>query len=275
MTGSHETYTHGHVEAVVASHATRTVEDSAAFLVPHLPRGVRLLDVGCGPGSITAGLARLAAPGAVVGIDASADVLETARAHLDEQGIDNVELRTADVYELPFPDATSHTGFDVAYAHQVHQHLADPVAALTEIRRVLRPGGLVALREVDFGTMAAYPVDPVLDGWLEIYTAVHRANGGEPNAGRHLLSWVRAAGFVDPIPSSSTWTYADEPRRSHWGELWAERTTTPPFSTRAIELGVADQASLDEIADAFRRWAASPDGWFAFLHGEIIARKPD
>jgi 2-polyprenyl-3-methyl-5-hydroxy-6-metoxy-1,4-benzoquinol methylase len=255
------------VESVVASHATRTVADSAAFLVPYLTRGARLLDVGCGPGSITAGLARLVAPGEVVGIDASADVLETARAHLDEEGIDDVELRTADVYDLPFPDQS----FDVAYAHQVLQHLADPVGALTEIRRVLRPGGLIGLREVDFGTMAPYPDDPVLDRWLEVYTAVHRANGGEPNAGRHLLAWVTAAGFVDPIPSSSTWTYADESRRSHWGELWATRTTTPPFSTRAIELGLADQGTLDEIGAAFRSWAATPDGWFAFLHGEIVA----
>lgn len=266
-----EIYTHGHVDAVVASHAMRTVEDSAAFLVPYLRRGARLLDVGCGPGSITAGLARLVAPGEVVGVDASEEVLATARTHLAEQGVDNVELHAADVYALPFPDDS----FDVAHAHQVHQHLADPVAALTEIRRVLKPEGLVAVRDVDFATMAPFPHDPVLDRWFELYTAVHRANGGEPDAGRHLLSWVKAAGFVDPVASSSTWTYADPRRRTQWAELWAQRSTTPPFSTRAIELGLADQQSLVEIADAYRRWAAHPDGWLAFLHGEVVAWKRD
>lgn len=265
-----ETYTHGHLGVVVASHATRTVDDSALFLLPHLEPGMRLLDVGCGPGTITVGLARRVAPGRVVGIDAAAEVLEEARAHAAGVGVDNVEFHEASIYDLPFRDG----GFDVVYAHQFHQHLADPVASLREIRRVLSPGGLVAVRDADFATMTAYPPDPLLDRWLEVYEAVHRANGGEPDAGRRLLSWALEAGFVDAVATTSTWTYADPERRRHWGELWAQRISQPPFSERALEIGAADSALLEAIGAAFLRWMTEPDGWFAFIHGEVVARRP-
>ena len=127
-------YTHGHHESVLRSHRWRTVENSAAYLVPALERGQRVLDVGCGPGTITVDLAARVAPGEVVGLDASAAVLELARAAADEAGVANVSFRTGDATALPFEDGS----FDVVHAHQVLQHLSDPVAALREMRRVTR-----------------------------------------------------------------------------------------------------------------------------------------
>ncbi len=261
------TYTHGHPERVVASHASRTVADSAVFLVPRLRPGMRLLDLGCGPGTITAGLASLVDPGEVVGVDAAPEVLDRARAHVASLGVTNVTFRTADVLALPFPEQS----FDVVYAHQLLQHLGDPVGALVEAARVLRPGGLVAVREADFATMTFHPENPTLDAWRSMYRAVHRANGGEPDAGRRLLEWANAAGFERITASSSTWTYADPVRRGEWADLWATRTTTPPFSDRAIALGLADAGSLQTVADAFTIWATNPDGWFSFIHGELLA----
>ena len=151
-----ETYTHGHAESVLRSHRWRTVENSAAYLLPHLRPGVDLLDVGCGPGTITIDLAQRVAPGRVVGIDAAADAIDAARAAAREAGRRNLELATGDVYALDHADDS----FDVVHAHQVLQHLADPVAALREMRRVCRPDGVVAARDSIYRAMTWYPASP-------------------------------------------------------------------------------------------------------------------
>ena len=137
--GSPARYTHGHSRAVLSSHASRTAENSAAYLLPHLCEGQALLDVGCGPATITVGLAEHVAPGRVVALDAAEAALTAARATLEAQGSPQVELTIGDALALPYPDDT----FDVVHAHQVLQHLADPVAALAEMRHVTKPGGLV------------------------------------------------------------------------------------------------------------------------------------
>ncbi|MGZ8753455.1 MAG: class I SAM-dependent methyltransferase, partial [Acidimicrobiia bacterium] len=137
-----DVYTHGHHDSVLRSHTWRTAENSAGHLLPHLRPGLMLLDVGCGPGTITLDLARRVVPGAVVGIDAATDVIDQARAALDDTNVGDVTFAVGDVYALDFDDAT----FDVVHAHQVLQHLTDPVAALREMRRVCAPSGVVAVR---------------------------------------------------------------------------------------------------------------------------------
>ena len=261
-------YTHGHHESVLRSHSWRTATNSAAYLLAHLRAGQRLLDVGCGPGTLTVDLAARVAPGAVVGVDNAAAVLEVARATVTRAAATNVTVQHADVYALPFPDGT----FDVVHAHQVLQHLADPVAALVEMRRVCRPSGLVAARDSDYPAMAWYPADPALDRWLEVYVAVARGNGAEPAAGRHLLAWARAAGFSDVTPSASAWCFATPAERDWWGGAWADRMTESSVAEQAVAAGRAGAAELAHIAAAWRRWAADPDGWYASVHGEVLCR---
>ncbi len=266
MVAADEFYTHGHHPVVVDSHAKRSVADSAQFLLPHLQPDAHLLDFGCGPGSITADLARLIGPkGRVIGIDNSAEALAIARRDADAPGL---EYHQASVYDIPFVDAS----FDLAYGHQVLQHLSDPVAALNEVRRVLKPGGLVAVRDADFGTMTHHPHYPELDTWLEVYHLVARGNGGEPDAGRRLSEWVRDAGFVDIVASTSSWHYTTPPARLEWAQLWANRLTLPRFIDRAAELSL--EHTIEPIAAAWLRWATEPDGWFSFVHGEVIAVRP-
>jgi len=263
-----ESYTHGHHESVLRSHRWRTVENSAAYLKPHLEQGLALLDIGCGPGTLTVDLAREVAPGTVTGVDAAEQVLEDARAHAAEEGVTNVEFLHANAYKLPFEDHS----FDIVHAHQVLQHLSDPVAAIHEMLRVVKPGGIIAVRDADYGSMTWYPENHGLQEWNELYHEVTSAYGYEADAGRRLLSWFQAAGVAQEnlYPSAGIWCYATPETRAWWGGLWAERCVMSNFAHQAKEASLADDVALEELAHEWRNWAEEPDGWFIVPNGEII-----
>jgi len=263
-----DTYTHGHHESVLRSHRWRTAENSAGYLLPFLAPGLRLLDVGCGPGTITLDLAARVAPGQTVGVDRDAGVVADAQRLLDSRRVPGVQFRTADAYALGVDDGS----FDVVHAHQVLQHLTDPVAALVEMRRVLRPGGVLAVRDCDYSCFAWAPLTPLLTRWLELYRAIARRNGGEPDAGRFLKGWALDAGFRDVQATSSTWTYAEPQSCAWWGSLWADRCELSPLGDQAIAYGLSTRQELGAIAAAFRAWSKQPDAFFMVPHGEILAR---
>ncbi|MEZ5321926.1 MAG: methyltransferase domain-containing protein [Microthrixaceae bacterium] len=265
MTDGAPGYLHGHHASVLRSHRWRTAENSAAFLLPRLRQGMRLLDVGCGPATITDELDRRLGRGGVSGIDADQGVIAAARAEYP-----HLDLAVGDVMDLTFDDGT----FDVVYAHQVLQHLADPVGALREMYRVLRPSGTVAVRDSIYASKAWAPDDDLLVRWNRLYHDVARHAGGEPDAGRYLLDWVTTAGFVEPVVTSSTWTFADDETRRWWGGLWAERVVDSAFATRAVDAGLSNRVELEAIAGAFRRWADSPTGVFIVVLGEVLALRP-
>ncbi|MYY10287.1 methyltransferase domain-containing protein [Streptomyces sp. SID4919] len=261
-------YTHGHHESVLRSHTWRTAANSAAYLIGSLTPGATVLDIGCGPGTITADLAALVPGGRVTGIDRAPEILDQARATAAGRGLDNTDFTVGDVQELAYPDGS----FDVVHAHQVLQHVGDPVRALREMRRVTRPGGLVAVRDADYAAMTWYPASPGLDIWLDLYERVARAGGGEPDAGRRLKSWALAAGFTRITATTSTWCFATDEERAWWGGLWADRTVASGYAGLAVEGGHTDRAGLDAAAGAWREWTAASDGWFSVLHGEILCR---
>src|SRR3954468_1901033 len=262
-----DTYTHGHAEPVLQSHRWRTADNSAGYLLPSLRRGLDLLDVGCGPGTITVDLAAHVAPGRVVGIDVSADPLAEARTAAEAAGV-AVEFAVGDVYALEAADGS----FDVVHAHQVLQHLTDPVAALREMARVSRPGGVIAVRDVDYGAFVTFPADEGLDRWLEVYYAVARRNQAEPDAGRRLVSWAHAAGLRDVTATTSSWCYASAEEREWWGNSWAGRATASSFAEQAVAYGLASAAELEGVADAWRRWRDADDGWLGMMHGELLIK---
>jgi ubiquinone/menaquinone biosynthesis C-methylase UbiE len=268
MNSAASVYTHGHHESVLRSHRWRTAANSAAYLLPVLQSHMRILDIGCGPGTITADLAEHVADGHVTGLDAEPTVLEHARENATAREIANIDFETADAYALPYPDDS----FCVVHAHQVLQYLDDPVHALREMRRVCKPGGTVAVRDVDFGGMVWHPHVPALEEWRELYGRVARANGGEPNAGRRLHTWARRAGLSNVTPSSSTWCYTTPQERLWWSDLWAERTVASAFATAAIRGGHAGEDDLRRVAGGWREWGAQDDGWFSVLHGEALCR---
>ena len=158
----------------------------------------------------------------------------------------------------------------MVHAHQVMHHLADPVAALREMGRVCRPGGVVAVRETDYGAMTWFPELPGLADWRATYRAVSLANGAQPDAGRRLVSWAREAGFSDVRPSASVWLFATPEEREFWGGGWARRVVESDFARQAVHLGFATDEGLGEMSAAWREWADADSGWFTILHGEVI-----
>jgi SAM-dependent methyltransferase len=214
-----------------------------------------LLDVGCGPATITADLAARVA--SIVGIDPSASVIAAARSAHPE-----LDLRVEDVLD--------HAGhYDVVHAHQVLQHLQEPVVAL---RAMADLGDLVAARDGDYSAFTWFPASSALDRWREIYLAVTRRNGAEANAGRHLLAWAHAAGLDDVTYSASVWTFATPSSRAWWCGLWADRCVDSSFAQQAVDYGISSRDELASVANGWRAWSAEPDAVFVVPHGEIIVR---
>jgi SAM-dependent methyltransferase len=260
------TYTHGHHESVLRSHNSRGIANSAEYLRPYLQASTRLLDIGAGPGTITAEFAGIVAH--VTATEINDEALSLSRELAGARALTNLDFSIEDVHGLSFADDS----FDVVHAHQVLQHVEDPVQALREMRRVTAPGGVVAARDADYAGFHWFPLLPELDRWLELYRAAARANGGEPDAGRRLLSWARAAGFDDVTATASTWCYATPEQRTWWGGMWADRILESALARQLVDSDMATREELQEISDAWTRWADDGDGWYLVPHGEILCR---
>lgn len=264
------TYTQGHDKATLSSHASRTAEVQADYLLPHIEPHHHILDVGCGPGTITCGFAKYANKGKVTGVDFSATVIDHARAAAEANGVSGVLFQVAGAHDLPFPEAA----FDVVHCHAVLVHLPDPEAAVREMRRVCKLGGFLAAREPDLDTCIIHPHHPALEKWRRLQAQMQRTEGAEPNAGRHLATWALNAGFArDKIQvSSDTLQYATKPEVRWWGEMYAKRLDGEA-KERALRIGIASGADVNEVRDAYRWWSEQAGAIWAVMHIKLLAQK--
>ena len=271
MSMPRETYLHGHHRTVISAHSARTADDAAAFLLPHLQPGMSVLDFGCGPGTITVGLAdAVGETGSVLGIDVSDGLRDEWTKRLEESRAANLEFLVDDIYETDLDQ----NQFDVVYAHQVLQHLGDPIGALSAASQLAKPGGLVGVREVDWGTFAAYPDSPVLKDFRDIYDAVAIRNRGTPHAGRHILEWMESTGLLTDIRiTTSTWTFYEEEGKKWWGDQWSQRMLHSDIAVKAIEYGIATQSELEAISRGWIDWKNAPGSVACFTHFEGLARR--
>lgn len=258
-------YIHGYHNTVLASHQWRTAWNSAEYLLPHLNASQHLLDVGSGAGTITCDFVRLV--GKVTALEMNEEAIGITQSEAEHRGV-QMECAIGDIHALPFPDNT----FDVVHAHQVLQHVGNPVQALKEMRRVVKPEGIVAVRESDFSIYTWFPSDPKLDEWRDLYLKIARSNGGEPDAGRRLLDWAQKAGFASIKPGAFAWCFATPEERNYWGGMWEKRVLSSKFSEQAKRHQSTDQL-LQDISDAWRRWKNAPNGWYMVPHGNIVAIK--
>ncbi len=254
-----EAYTQRANPTFDAELALRTASREAAFFVPHLRPGMHLLDIGCGPGTITLGLAEIIAPGEVVGIDMRPEPLAQARAAATTQKLVNVRFDQGSVYELPFPDGS----FDAAFAHVVLMHLREPVRALAEVRRVLRPGGMVGVRDPDLGTILTFPLTPLLERYRELRADTQQHNGGDPYLGRRHRQLLLEAGFTraEAGATAASFGTVDETRRNA-AFVKAQRHGV---AATAVAEGWADEATLDAMMTEVDAWAERPDAFGAVI----------
>jgi ubiquinone/menaquinone biosynthesis C-methylase UbiE len=205
MARSKETYTPGYSELTLQLMLKRTAARHAAFFTPFLHRGMRVLDCGCGPGTITLDLAKLVSPGQVFGIDLEPTQLRSAQDRSRQQEV-NARFGVASIYALPFSDGQ----FDAIFAHALFEHLREPVRALLEMKRVLKSSGLVGIRSPDWAGWLVYPPNPLIEQGFHLFKQTQIANGGNPYVGRALKGLLRESGFSKTSISGS-YEIVDDP----------------------------------------------------------------
>lgn len=247
---SAERYVHGYEEWTREWMAQRTATRDLAFLLPHLSPGMSIIDCGCGPGSITVGLAEIVAPGQVIGLDIEPRQLEAAQRLATERATPNVRFEPGSVYELPFPDAT----FDVAVAHFVLEHVSDPLRALREIRRVLRPGGLAAIKDPYYPAFTFRPQTTELRGFGELAEKVRKHNRASDTYAVDLRAYLLEAGFERTEAQGGLENIAGNEEAARVLPMMLQNQVRErAFRDTVLEQGWATEAELDAIS------AAAPD----------------
>jgi ubiquinone/menaquinone biosynthesis C-methylase UbiE len=263
-------YAHGYAsDFTLKLHASRTAKQQASWFLPYLQPGMALLDCGCGAGSITVGLAATVTPGYVTGIDIAATEIERARARAIEAGLANVHFEIGNVCQLAYPDSV----FDTVFAHNVLEHLADPAQALSEMKRVLKSGGMIGVRDIDFGGHILATEDPLVEQYHKVFEADWQGAGGHPRLGRQLHKLLHQAGFVDIAASASYEVYSSQAATKWWSQIAAGRTSDPDFMHRAINTNLATTSELEQMKQAYLAWGTEPGAFFGMAHGEAIAWK--
>jgi len=247
----------------------RTATREGAFFIPHLAPTMHLLDCGCGPGTITAGLAQIVAQGHVTGMDREAAELEQARRYAEQQGFANVTFQLGNLYEIPFPDDT----FDAVFAHAVLQHLAEPARALQEMRRVLKPGGLIGVREEDRDADIIYPCPPPLRETHALLMRFWQEVGGDPYFPKHYRAVLREVGFTRIQMSASCEYRSTSAATRTWANVLTQFIRNPTFVELATSQGWADEKARDEMVVALQTWGDHPDAFWAETWCEAIGWK--
>lgn len=247
-----EIYTPGHTDNATDFMATRSLESHGRFFASFLSANRDVLDLGCGPGTISIDIARLVAPGKVTGIDFNESQVVRARKNAGEAGVSNVEFRMGSCYELPFAEQS----FDLIFCHALMEHLADPAAALREALRVLKFDGRIGLCSPDVDGWLLSPPSAELEAAVTAYADLQRANGGNLRIGKHLSVLLQDAGFTDIVVAAR---YECYPSLEFIGEYLA------------LQL---EQQGLSQHATIFRKWAKEPAGMFAQSWVSTVATKP-
>jgi ubiquinone/menaquinone biosynthesis C-methylase UbiE len=265
-----ERYTAGYEDNLIGWFSERSMGREGAFFLPYLAEGMRVLDVGCGPGSLSLDLAARVGPeGRVLGVDIEGEQFARGAAAAAERGIENVSFQTGSVYEL---DVTAGS-FDAVFAHAVLYHLARPAAALGELHRVLAPGGIVGLRDSDFGGDLCEPCPPGLEAAWELGRRVLSHHGADVGFGRKHRRLLSQAGFEVLSVSATYDVFSLGGGAEAFAEFWIGYLGTQ-HRDRIHAAGWASSEEVDDACSALADWARSPGAMYARARCEAVARKP-
>ena len=263
-------YTCGFSEAMLRLLKGHTVHSHAAHLLPHLQPGQRVLDFGCGPGTISVGIARAVQPGELHGVDMKQAQIDLARSVAEAGGQGNATFHVGDVTDLPF-DADY---FDIAHGHSILTYVPNTRAVLAEVKRVLKPGGLISVREGIIGSSFVAPDFEILgDAWVT-FAELITADDGHPHIGRDLKRHLLEAGFTDLRPTASYTSHTTPEEVAFFWAVIRDWFLSPAVRQAATEYGVVSHRHLDNLERAFERWGNHPGAFSAFAYGECLGSKP-
>jgi SAM-dependent methyltransferase len=269
-TSSTPDYSLGFSEEMLEALRRNTADASASYLLPYLRPGLRVLDFGCGPGTISVGLARAVAPGALHGVDMEESQIELSRSVARASGVENATFHVADVTDLPFADDY----FDVAHCHNLLMHVPDTRAALAEVRRVLKPGGIIGCRELICRSSFTHPRYGVLQHAWRIFEDVLSTDDGHPNIGGNLKEHLLASGFTT-VRAGASFDVYDSPSDVDFVHRFATRWfLSSAITDAAIEYGVTTAFFFFQQKTAYEMWKDDPAALCVLAFGEAIASKP-
>lgn len=263
------TYAQGHDKSITQTHANRTAQSDAAFLLPHLEPGMSILDVGCGPGTITTGfLPYVDSTGSVTGVDYAQAVIDQAQEHSLTTAPDakNLSFQVADIYQgLPFEDNT----FDVVFASQVLLHLTDVVSALREMRRVTKPGGIVAVRDSD--SFSFHPFPAGLQKWDD---GMWNCIIASKSRGRYIRGFAHEAGFSyeNITTGAGTTCFSTPEQKRWWSEAHMKRFESGDWVRKFRDGGFSEE-DVENMKEGWREWARDENGWYVCVQAENLLRK--
>ena len=263
-------YTMGFSEEYLEVLKRFTAESHAGHLLPYLRPGLRVLDFGCGPGTISVGLAEAVAPGELHGVDMEESQVRLARSAAKAIGLDNAKFHVGDVTDLPFEEGF----FDIAHCHNVLMHVPDTRAVLAEAKRVLKPGGIVSCREVICESSFTYPEFGIIRSGWAMFEDLLAADDGHPQMGKEMKGHIVDAGFENIRMTASFSAYSTPEEVVFIYNLINEWFLSPEIIEAAINYGASTEELCDAIRVAFDNWRHHPGAFFAFAYGEAIANKP-
>lgn len=263
---SKERYTLGYGPGSIATMSGRTAENHAGFFVSMLSSGMRVLDIGCGPGTVTLGIAEKVHPGQVIGTELSLDQTKTVKKEAEEKGL-NLSFEQEDVYSLSYSDKS----FDAVFMSAVVGNLQNPSQAITEIFRVLKPGGLVAIKEFDHSANISFPATEFILKVNELYNRLRIENGHDPDSGRKVRGLLNAAGF-EGVKAIATYQNMDAPSGS--GSPVMESILRNEWGPEFINRGWITQPEVDALIEQSQAYAPGPDFFNATAWIEAWGRRP-
>jgi ubiquinone/menaquinone biosynthesis C-methylase UbiE len=267
---SDEAYTIGHSEAALKYMRFRTAERFCGFVKDKIKSDSAILDCGCGPGTITVGLADWSPDGETIGIDLGSEQQQIGRNIAKERGIGNVTFQEGSIFELPFPDDS----FDVVFASFILCHLAKPEDALAQMFRVTRPGGHVAVQDCDCQAFLAWPDDEAARLSLATFANGMKKSGGDPNIGRKLGRLVADAGLE---LESFSFTY-QQPRTAAERDLLysgiAHTVEKSDLAKLALAEGWATERDLEAMGKYYRDAIHDLSRLALLPVGQALGRKP-
>ena len=269
LTGTPD-YTLGYSEEVQETQGRATAEGDAAHVLPYLRPGLRLLDFGCGPGTISVGLAKAVAPGEMHGVDMDEAQVELARSIAASQGRDNAMFHVGDVTDLEFED----NSFDITHCRNVLIHIPDTAAVLSEIKRVLKPGGIIACREMICASSFAHPDFGVIGRSWDMFADLLASDDGHPQMGKDMKGHILEAGFANIRMTASFSVYSSPVEIATMYRFISRWFLSPKTVEAAIKYGASSEKLVCDLKVAYDRWKDHPGALFAVAYGEAVANKP-